>query len=101
VKREALGVTAAPWPVVAVRLGGLPRVRPARRCGRLRVVVLRRQPDRPVPATAGPESASYGGLFATVLGLLVQGPYTSGLPMSQMFDPLLVRDTMATRSARP
>ena len=37
-----------------------------------------------------------GGLLATLAGLLLQGPYTVGSPLSQLLDPLLVRDTVAT-----
>ena len=58
-------------------------------------MVLGRQQDRSTPAEA-PPGRIVGGLLATVAGLLLQGPYTAGSPLSQLLDPLLVRDTVAT-----
>lgn len=86
---------AAPWPVVAARLTGYLAF--ALLAGVVAFVLwcsagARTDPSLQRLARIG----IVGGLLATVVGLLVQGPYSSGLPMSQMFDPLLVRDTMAT-----
>jgi copper transport protein len=85
----------APWPVVAARLAGYLAF--ALLAGVVAFVLWCSAGTRTDPSLQRlARIGIVGGLLATVVGLLVQGPYTSGLPMSQMFDPLLVRDTMAT-----
>ena len=37
-----------------------------------------------------------GGAFATVIGLLLQGPYIAGVGMSRLLDPALLKETLAT-----
>ena len=37
-----------------------------------------------------------GGAFATVIGLLLQGPYIAGLGMSRLLDPVLLKETLTT-----
>jgi copper transport protein len=95
VKSEGSASPEAPWPVVAVRLAGYLAF--ALLAGVVAFVLWCSAGTRTDPSLQRlARIGIVGGLLATVVGLLVQGPYTSGLPMSQMFDPLLVRDTMAT-----
>ncbi len=95
VTSEASASPAAPWPVVAVRLGGYLAF--ALLAGVVAFVLWCSAGTRTDPSLQRlARIGIVGGLLATVAGLLVQGPYTSGLPMSQLFDPFLVRDTMAT-----
>ena len=37
-----------------------------------------------------------GGAFATVIGLLLQGPYIAGLGTSRLLDPVLLKETLTT-----
>ncbi len=37
-----------------------------------------------------------GGFVAAVAGLLMQGPYTAGVPATRLFDPGLLRETLGT-----
>ena len=95
VTSEASASPAAPWPVVAARLGGYLAF--ALLAGVVAFVLWCSAGTRTDPSLQRlARIGIVGGLLATLVGLLVQGPYTSGLPMSQMFDPILVRDTMAT-----
>ena len=85
----------APWPVVAARLAGYLAF--AVLAGVVAFVLWCSAGTRADPVLQ--RLARIGivcGLLATLVGLLVQGPYTAGAPMSQMLDPNLLRDTVGT-----
>ncbi len=89
-----LGPTA-PWPVVTVRLAGYLAF--ALLAGVIAFVLCCSRGQRSSPVLERLiRLGIVGGLLATVAGLLVQGPYTALAPMSQMFDPDLWRQTIAT-----
>jgi copper transport protein len=85
----------APWPVVTSRLAGY--VAFALFAGVAAFVLLcapdtRKNPTLQLLARSG----LIGGAIATVAGLLVQGPYTAGIPMSHVVDLNLLKGTLAT-----
>jgi copper transport protein len=85
----------APWPVVAARLAGYLAF--AVLAGVVTFVLWCSCGGRTDPLLQRlARTGIVCGLLATLAGLLVQGPYTAGAPMSQMFDPNLLRDTVAT-----
>lgn len=89
------GPPQAPWPVVTARLVGYLAF--ALLAGVVTLVLWCSAGRRTDPMLE--RLARIGvvcGLLATLAGLLVQGPYTAGVPMSQMFDPNLLRGTLAT-----
>jgi copper transport protein len=89
------GSPAAPWPVVTARLAGYLAF--ALLAGVVAFVLWCSAGRRTEPHLQRLLRVGIvGGLLATVAGLLLQGPYTAGVPLSQLLDPLLVRDTVAT-----
>jgi copper transport protein len=85
----------APWPVVAARLAGYLAF--ALLAGVVAFVLWCSAGTRTGPPLERlVRIGIVGGLLATLAGLLVQGPYSAGLPMSQLLDPLLLRETVAT-----
>jgi copper transport protein len=90
----AIGSTA-PWPVVVMRLLGY--VAFALFAGVAAFVLLcapdaSENPTLQVLARVG----LLGGAVAAVAAILVQGPYTAGVPMSRVFDTRLLQQTLAT-----
>ena len=89
------GATTAPWSVVTSRLAGY--VAFALFAGVAAFVLLcapetSKNPTLQLLARSG----LIGGAIATVAGLLVQGPYTAGVPMSHVVDVKLLAGTLAT-----
>jgi copper transport protein len=89
------GSPEAPWPVVAARLAGYLAF--AVLAGVVTFVLWCSAGSRTDPILERlARTGIVCGLLATLAGLLVQGPYTAGLPRSQLLDPLLLRETIAT-----
>jgi copper transport protein len=91
----ASDATTTPWPVVTSRLTGY--VAFALFAGVAAFVLLcaadtRKSPTLQLLARSG----LIGGAMATVAGLLVQGPYTAGVPMSHAVDLKLLEGTLVT-----
>jgi copper transport protein len=85
----------APWPVVIIRLIGY--VAFALFAGVVAFVLLcapgtSKDPTLQLLARGG----LLGGGVAAVAALLVQGPYTAGVPMSRVLDTRLIQETLAT-----
>ena len=90
-----LDESTAPWPVVAVRLAGYLAF--ALFAGVAAFVI-----------GCSPASASHrtlqllarvglvAGAIATVVGLLIQGPYAAGVPLTRLLDTGLLRETLTT-----
>lgn len=87
--------TTAPWPVVTSRLAGY--VAFALFAG-MAAFVLLCAPDTRQNSTLQllARGGLIGGAMATVAGLLVQGPYTAGVPMTHVVDLKLLEGTLAT-----
>ena len=95
VTSQASDSPEAPWPVVAARLAGYLAF--ALVAGVVAFVLWCSSGARTVPVQERlVRMGIVGGLLATLAGLLLQGPYTAGLPLSQLLDPTLLRDTVAT-----
>ncbi len=90
----ANGLTA-PWPVVVMRLAGY--IAFALFAG-VAAFVLFCAPDtnRNPTLQALVRGGLVGGAVATVAAILVQGPYTAGVPMSRVFDTRVLQQTLAT-----
>ena len=90
----ANGLTA-PWPVVVMRLAGY--IAFALFAG-VAAFVLFCAPDtnRNPALQALARAGLLGGALATVAAILVQGPYTAGVPMSRVFDTRLLQQTLTT-----
>jgi copper transport protein len=90
----ATGLTA-PWPVVVMRLAGY--IAFALFAG-VAAFVLLCAPDTSNNLTlqALARAGLLGGAVAAVAAILVQGPYTAGVPMSRVFDTRLIPQTLAT-----
>ena len=90
----ATGLTA-PWPVVVMRLAGY--IAFALFAG-VAAFVLFCAPDtnRNPALQALARGALLGGAVAAVAAILVQGPYTAGVPMSRIFDTRLLQQTLTT-----
>ncbi len=90
----------APWPVVANRLLGY--VGFAVFLGAFAFLLWCWPRDREPPARAGrlPMIGLVTGVVASVLGLLLQGPYLAGLPMHEVTDLSLLADTGETTFGR-
>jgi copper transport protein len=85
----------APWPVVVARLAGYLAF--AVLAGVVTFVLWCSAGSRTDPILQRlARTGIVCGLLATLAGLLVQGPYTAGAPMSQLLDPNLLRDTLTT-----
>ena len=85
----------APWPVVAVRLAGY--VAFALFVGVAAFVLLcapGTSKDRTLQLLA--RCGLVGGAAAAAAAILVQGPYTAGVPMTRALDPRLLQATLAT-----
>jgi copper transport protein len=85
----------APWPVVAVRLAGY--VAFALFVGVAAFVLLcapETGRNRTLQLLA--RGGLIGGAAAALAAILVQGPYTAGVPMTRAFDPRLLQETLAT-----
>ena len=85
----------APWPVVAVRLAGYLAF--ALFVGVAAFVLLcapETTADRKLQFLA--RGGLIGGAAAAVAAILVQGPYTAGVPMTRAFDVRLLQETLAT-----
>lgn len=87
--------SAAPWPVVAVRLAGY--VAFAIFAG-MAAFVLLCAPDtsKDLRLQRLARSALIGGAAATFAAILVQGPYTAGVSISRVLDTTLLQQTVAT-----
>jgi copper transport protein len=90
----ATGLTA-PWPVVFMRLAGY--IAFALFAG-VAAFVLLCAPDTNSNPTlqALARGGLVGGAVAAVAAILVQGPYTAGVPMSRVFDTRLLQQTLTT-----
>ena len=89
--------TAAPWPVVAVRIAGY--VAFALFAGVAAFVLLcapETRKDRRLQLLV--RGGLLGGAVSTIVALLVQGPYVAGVPMTRAFDTRLLQETLATPS---
>lgn len=89
------GTPTAPWSVVAVRLAGYLTF--ALFIGVAAFVLLcapETSKNRTLQVLA--RGGIIGGAAASVAAILVQGPYTAGLPMTRAFDLRLLQDTLAT-----
>ncbi len=85
----------APLPVVAVRLAGYLAF--ALFAGVVTFVLWCSPESRNHPTLQRLVRAGLlGGALATVIGLLVQGPYIAGVGMSRLLDPALLREALAT-----
>jgi copper transport protein len=87
--------SAAPWPVVIIRLVGYAAF--ALLAG-VATFVLFCAPDSSKNPTLQllARGGLLGGAVAAVAAILVQGPYTAGVSMSHALNPRLVHQTLAT-----
>jgi copper transport protein len=86
---------AAPWPVLAARLAGYMAF--AAFAGVIAFVLWCAPGPSTTPALQKLARLGLtGGILAALLGLLLQGPYTAGMPMSHVLRPVMLRETVAT-----
>ena len=86
----------APWPVVAARFLGYAGF--AVFVGGFAFLLLCWPRDQALPPRSGPllGAGLLSGVLASVLSLLLQGPYLAGLPMREAGDLALLADTGGT-----
>ena len=92
---DGVSATTAPWPVVTARLTGYLAF--ALLAGVVAFVLCCSAGSRTDPTLQRlVRWGLVGGVLATTAGFLLQGPYIAGSPLSDVFDPQLMRRTLAT-----